>query len=985
MKNLYLVLGDIHMREYQRINNWYINQIGNVLNSINNVDNVCVIVAGDLSYSGQYNEFKNVGKFFGLLSNKLQEKIDIKYVPFYIVPGNHDMKFDGKIRERHELIDLHNSGKIDSMIDEELDKFACFYKFADRNRCFRNDKLLNINSFLPGEFCTQMNLINSELFSTFRDLKGDDDKGLHYFPEDRLSKLVKKKWSKYSITVMHRSPEWFSWQSSQDLKNRFYKSSNILICGHEHINEIQDINNKDLIFIKSGTFDFAQKKFCFNTITIDTDTNECCVSTYKWDKENNLFINVESSTRQLNEISVDDELKPNSDFSSDFLDYNSYKLEDVFVFPDIDKCYVQDKNEKSIRNIEELYDLINEHQITYIEGDVMSGKTMLARALYKYYIIKRKVPIYLDIEENDKKVYANMILDTFCHQYGYDKEVRERFKQTLKDDKIILVDNFDKISDDLADDLILKLKQDFKKIIILQKPMHAVNIIETAKQNLIEENNVTIRLKILPFYLRKRKELIKTVLSNSVTKVDNIEEKVREINNFISNQIQIFSLNPNFISMYVSYYTDDIKNTDLQTNLFSKVFESNIIRSLMRYIKNESVDEYFALYENLAYKMHFNKKYPITYNDIKETIDQFNIDFMMEIDISKFRKVSIRANILEELDNDTFRFSDDSYLAYFVASALNKKANNGEIKDELSWICTNICFNINGDILLFLSYITKNVSILNFVFESAQLCVKEWEEFDINNNNIQFLSNDFEKTFTLPTLEEKNKHEEMLEEQEKGMMKSLKVKTKSIYDDYDESKLNSKNYKIHQSLRYLELVCKILPNFNHMILRDKKLELINGIYQFPNKICNEAFKDIDLNLNKMIENLLHYCQENNITINKEKILTQLQYESEIFLLNIFDMTARLSTNAKTIKILDTMNLKNVNYELLNVMMHENLGNFEDFAKRAEKMYDKSKNVLVKTMIKRIIRKHFLCNKGIKQINYVQKIADKFFGNNRKFL
>ena len=973
------------MRENQRVEKWYVNQLGNVLNSFNDIDKACIIVAGDLSYSGQQNEFRNVGKLFGQLSDKLREKFGNKYIPFYIVPGNHDIEFKGNIRERSELMDLHNSGKIDSMIDEELNRFTNFYNFAERNRCFKQDKLLGITSFLTGECCTQINLINSELFSTFRDLKGDDDKGLHYFPEDRLSRLIKKTWSKYSITVMHRSPEWFSWQSSQDLKNRFYKSSNILICGHEHINEVQDINNKDLIFIKSGTFDFLQKEFCFNLITIDTDNNECCVSTYKWDKENSIFLNIESSSRQIHEIVVDDELKPNSDFSSDFLDYNSYKLDDVFVFPDLDKCFVQDKNEKSIRNMEELYDIINENQITYIEGDVMSGKTMLARALYKYFIIKRKVPLYLDIEENDKKVYDNMILDVFCHQYSYDKEVRERFNQTLKDDKVILIDNFEKLSEDVADGLIIKLKQDFKKIIILQKPKYISNIVESTKQNIIDENNTIARLKILPFYLRKRKELIRTILRNSVTKVDNIDEKVSEINNFISNQIQIFSLNPNFISMYVNHYTDDVKNTDLQTNVFSKVFEANIIRSLMKYIKNESVDEYFALYENLAYKMHFSKKYPITYSDIKETIDDYNSDFMMEIDISKFRKVSIRANILEELDNDTFRFSDDTYLAYFVACALNKRANNGEIKDELTWICTNICFNINGDILLFLSYITKNVSILDFVFESAQLSMREWVEFDIINNDIQFLSTDFEKTFSLPTLEEKNKHEEMMEEQEKGMMKSIKIKTKSIYDDYDDNKLQSKNYKIQQSLRYLELICKILPNFNHMLQRDKKMELINGIYKFPNQICNEAFKDIDLNLNKMIENLLHYCQANNITINKEKILSQLQYESEIFLLNIFDMTARLSTNAKTIKILDTMNLKNVNYELLNIMMHENLGNFEDFAKRADKMYDKSKNVLVKTMIKRVIRKHFLCNKGIKQINYVQKIADKFFGNNRKFL
>ena len=300
---------------------------------------------------------------------------------------------------------------------------------------------------------------------------------------------------------------------------------------------------------------------------------------------------------------------------------------------------------------------------------------------------------------------------------------KKEFNQSFKDDKVVIIDNFDKISEDIAQEMIIKLKQDFKKIIILQKPNNKTNIIENAKQNILEENTTSIRLKILPFYLRKRKELIKTVLNNSVSKVQNIEDKVTEINNFISNQIQVFSLNPNFISMYVSFYVEDIRNIELKTNLFSKVFESNIVRSLMRYIQDETVDEYFALYENLAYKMHFNKKYPITYEDIKSTIDEFSNEFMIDVDIAQFRNISTKSNILEDLGNDTYRFNEDSYLAYFVASALNKKANNGEINDELTWICKNICFNINGDILLFLSYITQNVSILNFVFESARSCM----------------------------------------------------------------------------------------------------------------------------------------------------------------------------------------------------------------------------------------------------------------------
>ena len=54
-------------------------------------------------------------------------------------------------------------------------------------------------------------------------------------------------------------------------------------------------------------------------------------------------------------------------------------------------------------------------------------------------------------------------------------------------------------------------------------------------------------------------------------------------------------------------------------------------------------------------------------------------------------------------------------------------------------------------------------------------------------------------------------NEEVLEKQERRIVKNLQVKTKSIYDDYDETKIGSKQYIMSQALRYLELVSKILP------------------------------------------------------------------------------------------------------------------------------------------------------------------------------
>ncbi|MBD5099691.1 MAG: hypothetical protein HDT29_00060 [Clostridiales bacterium] len=217
MKNLFLILSDIHMRENQIINKIYVDNIYNVLTTLGEIDNACIIVAGDLANTGSRNEYKKVGNLFGLISNQIKKKLGREVIiPYYIVPGNHDIDFKGESRDRVNVKELHNNGTIDNEIESELNKFEAFYELADKNRCFVQDKLFNFRCFCTNGINTQINLLNSELFSTYRDKNGDDDKGVHYFPESSISKIKKKNWANYTITVMHRSPEWFSWQSSQN-------------------------------------------------------------------------------------------------------------------------------------------------------------------------------------------------------------------------------------------------------------------------------------------------------------------------------------------------------------------------------------------------------------------------------------------------------------------------------------------------------------------------------------------------------------------------------------------------------------------------------------------------------------------------------------------------------------------------------------------------------------------------------------------------
>lgn len=991
MKILFIVLSDIHMREDQKIDKRYVSSISDALNSLGDFNDVCVIMSGDLAFSGQHNEYCKVGCLFGQISDMLRRKLDSnKIIKFFIVPGNHDINFNNISRNRIDILKLQKEGLLDYEIENELKCFSNFYIFANKNKCFINHKILDKKFYQTEDITIQINLLNSELFATFRDNHGDDDKGIHYIPDSELTHLKKSPFAKYCITIMHRSPEWFSWQSIDKIKTKIYKNTNILICGHEHTNDIHSIikEESNMFSVHTGMFDLKENILSFNTILIDTNVNTCSIKEFQYDSQFNMFTKTSELMDTISQIEIDERLKPNRNFHSDFLKVNNFNLEDIFVFPDIEIINDRNRENTIIKSLDDFFELIKQNNKNiYVEGDNQSGKTTLAKILYETAIKKKFVPLYLDM--NDillKRKYEKEIRDAFSEQYDYDAKDYEKFIQTDKQDKLVIIDNFDRVQDNKVHYFISELKNNFGIIIYLFRQTNKVDFIEQLKQNLSDTDN-SVRMKILPFYLKKRRELINKMLECSTIKIDDINQQTNYINNFISDQIRIFSLNPNFISMYVLYYINNINTIDVQNNIFNKVFESSLVRSLQRYVANEDIEEYFSILENLAYRTHFNRIYPISMQEISEIISQYNDEYFMNIDVSKFCNNIVKSNIIEEIDENQYRFVNNSFLAYFVASSLNKIITNEQRLDELKQVCKSICFNINGEILLFLSYLTKNVQILYFIFEQATNCMEEWKEFDLLKNDIRFLNERISyEVVDLPTEIEKDKHEQSIEEQEKKVVRNLEIKTKSIYDDYDEKIIGTKSYHINQSIKYLELVSKILPNFNHTLKKDIKINIVKGLYAFPNKIAQEVLSEVDKHFNEVIDDIIKYLKENNITkFSKDDIVKNIQTEAKYFILNLFDMTARLSTNAKTIKILDSAEMKNVNYEIINIMMNENLGNFVAFTKKADVLYDKSKNLFVKSMIKIIIRKHFLCNKNLKQIGYVQSVANKYFGNNRKYL
>lgn len=978
MKALFLHLSDAHFQDDTYYSEEILNAQVQALNSIGDFDKCFIMFSGDLAFSGQVNEYRKANSYLGRLWSKICQKFS-KHNSVYtlIVPGNHDINFNGENRDRSSIKSMINEGAIDSKIDEEIVKFDNFYTSTSKFNCFKTSKLYDCRIY---ECCSkkiQVNLINSELFSSCNDSIMDDDKGLHYLPNGVWGCIERKKDVDFVITMSHRGPEWFDWNTSIAFKRHLFSNVDLFLYGHEHFDDIHSLGKRNNCFVKSIAqgMDFNQNRIAFTTFLADLDINKIETKIFSWDNEEEMFIgrgeNVFDIQKNRNSQYI---IEPNEKYLKEVsLDEDKHVIDSYYVFPGVE---VEGKEKyEEIKSFSEFLSLLVSKKQVIIEGGDSSGKTALLKQAY-ISLIGTYVPIYLNADTIVNRKPESLLKNAFAAQYGEKAVDYERYLQIDKEKKIILIDDLSKIKSKYIEPLYEYLFENVGHIVCIVDPKQIIDFVDMVKDRYQTED--IAKVSILPFYVAKRLELIKKNLACINNKdIDEVSTQAEEINKFIKENIKLFSLSPRFIKMYVDYCVNDSELTSANKNVFGRVFETNLVNRIRKFASDADVDEYSVLLEEIAYQIHFNEKYPLSISDLVKIIDDYNEDYSMHINVTKFCQVMVDAKVLCEDDN-YYYFYKNSFLAYFVAKSLNTRYNNGEGKDELQILIKNICFNINGDILLFLSYITSNLGILSAIRQAAEAHMSEWEEFDIDKKNVGFILNSKCPVDTLPSPKERKQKEIREEKFEKVASRQDKIERKNLYD-YNKDDINTDPYKVSQALRFLDLICKILPGFNHRLKTQEKINIVKDIYSFPNKIIYKILAPIDKEFDNMVKNFHDVIKEGKIDITEDEIKQAFINAAETLVLNIYDICARLSATEKTIELIEKEEKKNTNNLIQQVMFYENMRKFGAFTDKAIALYDVTKVPLVKSMLTRIVYKHFLCNKDIKITGKAESVARKFLG------
>lgn len=997
MKIVFLQLSDLHLQDTSGVHPAKIQAMVESLTHFMPFEGIVIIFSGDIAATGQINQYKIASTFLGRLITSIKSKYLLcgENIKIIIVPGNHDIDWGEKKRPTPNMIRSFSQEERESYLQSELISMENYFSFSSKNRCFfeakwniEHGQLITRKILHFGKkYRIEANLINTAPFSC------SSDDGLHYLPEDAIQKIENASGADLSVIVMHHSPDWFTFAQKKELEKIIAQRCSIAFYGHEHLPVTKNIlyNNGDRVINQAGGAWWQRSTPMsseYYAAVFDTESREYLLRKFSWNIDYNTFIS-------LPEVKYTLVTKPlcgaKLTYCEDYIaaimrntkNTIAKNISNYFIFPslrfDISKEYSKGK---SIIKMEDLISFIRENKYVAIMGGSSSGKTTLLKMLFmelrsKYYAL------YCGTDDITGRNQENILKELVQSTYGVDSY--SIFQSIPLEKKAIIIDDIHLISEKHLKKFLRGIEDVFGIIVVasVETSQSQFDIVQLTKDS-IKSTTDFRKITIAHLYAEKRQELIKKIVSLKITDAQT-NETARMLDQCLNSYKLAFRTDIDFVVQYVDYYCEHIGELNkADATVFSKVFEASIERSIAPQLKGrrENPNDIIVALSEVAHYIHFNKAYPISAVIINEIIEKY-CEYYDNRYLTTERFIDIVVNaglLLKTKSGYEYRFASKNHLAYFVAKALNRKFHDTGDSSDLEIVVKQSCFGINGDILLFMAYISDNVNIPRLLLKQAVFYVDQWNEFNLSNTNIKYLQAIPISQIAPPSPNEKNEeiHNKSIEEEQND----TPIETIDIYD-YDETKVDELSNQLIRALLQLKIIARNFSAFTSILPAPEKKEYVLAMYQLPNKIFNQWSESVDSSLECFMEDILAWQEEPDFQgkkFTREEILKFFQDISLNLLLNLYYLVSSCGANNNTVDYLAQQEYieNSINYRIERLMFWEKIDDYQAVIKEAEALYDERDYGMTNNMVLSVL--HHMLVHSDKIVDYEKRrISSTYFG------
>lgn len=996
MRISFLHLSDFHLNDSKGVHPAKIQAIVDSLGVYTPIEGIVIVLSGDIAATGQANQYKIAATFLKRLIPEIRRKYSIseKNTKILIVPGNHDIDWGRSTRLDSSKIRSFDEKERALHLQQELKNMKNYFSFSDRNGCFFpywmhipfgqlvTRKILHFDN----GYRIEANLLNTAPFSC------DSDDGLHYLPEDAIHSLTTESNADFSLVVMHHSPDWFEFSQKKELENTLSKRCSLAFYGHEHFPGTQNVlydNGNRIVKQAGGAWwqSSVPTLSDYYAALFDTESRKYFLSKFSWNADRSAFV----ATMKQEHILMQKSLcgtgltyqeKYIATVMADSKNTIAQSVSDYFVFPTLRfNASKEYSRGKAIDKMEDFIAFIKENRYVAVMGGSNSGKTTLLKMTFKE-LQTQYVVLYCGTDDITGRNQENILKELVTDTYGADSY--SLFQAIPSDKKVIIIDDLHRISPKHLNKFLRGIEDIFGTIVVASEETSQFDIVQMVKDS-IKASKEFKKASISRLYAEKRLALIQKIV---LIKTDNDELKAagiaRTLEQCLNSYKLAFRTDIDFVVQFVDYYCAHLGELDKSdATVFSKVFEASIERSIAPHLvgRKENSNDIIVALSEIAHYIHFNKEYPINAEHIHEVIAAYCEYYDNRyLTAERFIEIGVNSGLLSRTSNGyEYRFASKNHLAYFVAKALNRRFHDTGDTTDLESIVRQSCFSINGDILLFMTYISDNVNIPRLLLEQAVSYVSGWTEFDLSDIGIKYLQSMPAKSLVSPKEDEKEEeiHNQAIEEEERDTI----IETLDIYD-YDETKIDELNNQLIRAFLQLKIIARNFSAFISILPGPVKKDYVSAMYQLPNKIFSQWAESIDNSLDYLVEEVIAWQEEPDFEgkkLSREDILRFFQEVSLNMLLNLYYVAPSHGANDNTVDYLAQQNYisPSLNYRIERLMFWEKVDDYQAVIKEAEELCSLQGDGMAKNMTLAILR-HMLVHSDKIIDRERRRISSKYF-------
>lgn len=845
---------------------------------INDSSKIIFVISGDIAnygieeqYDLAYQWLKDCEAFW-----KKESRI-IQSFDYVVVPGNHDcmLSESNPIRDLviKEILKKDETSEVKYVAQclETQKPFWDFYK-----RLTGCDMAPAVSWQVIKRIKLDLNLCfhcyNTALLSQLHEEPGKLMIPENYFldAKDEAGQVI--------ISVFHHNTGWLTAATSNNNKKMFeehlYKTSSIVMCGHEHHQKniaVSDLDGyKELIYLESAALQEG-KKSEFDLLVLDTDLETITNHHFKF--VNTGYEETTSPPVALPKRQVGIGLKPEwiqtlSQISIPLKHARKkdLMLQDIFVYPDLEPLDGFENRYEQYIDSEQIVSNNNSAKVLILEGDNQSGKTSLLNMLYLSFYRKGIYPVLLQGKDIKHTDLITLIRKEYKKQYLFKEFSFEKYIQLDKEKRVLLIDNFDssELNNTGKSKMLDNVLNNFDRIVAINGQQLNIKslLVHTSNEKDIK------RYRIVSLGYKKRNKLIdkwvRLGLDEFTLDQAAVFEQVKmtfdQLNGLLGQQL--IPSYPVFILSLLQGLNASIE-FDVSKTSYGFCYSSLIMASLIKTGTDKSkvsgVLKFLADFAYFFYKSTPNAKY-FSKRSFFDFWSQYDKEYNPPFTATELLRRLLEADLLREQDSESYSFSYKYIFYFLVAQKISELVNSGEDDGIVKRLCENLHKEREANILIFLVYhngVDKQMDELKF---ASWLPFEDYEPITLDKEDPLFQDlNSIVDSIKAKVL--RNDVDPVEERQ-----KQLESKDKLDRSDVKPSLPSESEFEQNKDLRDINNTFKIIKILGQIVKNQKETMKKDDLNQLIEVSYNVCFRSIAF-FNKMVDDckgdIVSYFTEQN--------------------------------------------------------------------------------------------------------------------------